>query len=127
MEERRALRDYIENSILSICKEAMCFGSKSNRLPNTTSISMPFVSSASQLIHFDMQGIAVSVGSACSSGTAKPPHVHMAMGYDEAVAKTAIRVSLGINNTKMEADEFINSWYTIYSRSNSNALIQKAI
>ena len=127
MEEKKILRDYIEDKILQLCKDAIVFGKGSLRLPNTASISMPSVNASSQVMHFDIDGVAVSAGSACSSGTAKLPHVHMAMGYDEAVAKTAIRISLGIKNTKAEADAFINSWNTLYSRSWNNSIIQKAI
>ncbi|WP_322497346.1 aminotransferase class V-fold PLP-dependent enzyme [Candidatus Cyrtobacter comes] len=111
------LRDYIENKILSISKgNAIIFGKDSPRLPNTSSIGMVVASAQAQLIHFDMDGIMLSAGSACSSGAMRTPYVQAAMGYEEKIANSAIRISLSPANTIKEADRFICAWETMYSR-----------
>ncbi len=115
IEKTKTLINYIEKQILSISDKVTIFGGNVNRLPNTTSISMPYVNSETQVIHFDTHGIAVSAGAACSSGKTKNPYVHMAMGYSESEAKTALRVSLGINNNIEEAQYFINVWKKLYN------------
>ncbi|AEI88598.1 MAG: DNA-binding transcriptional regulator, IscR family [Candidatus Midichloria mitochondrii] len=125
MAKTEPIRDYIEEEILNIASQAVFFGKGAVRLPNTSSISMPNVTAEAQIIHFDTNGIAISNGSACSSGTSKLPHVHMAMGYSLEEAKTATRISLGINNTHEEAKRFIQVWKDLYLRSNK--LIKDAI
>jgi len=119
MKKTSAIRDYIEDNIEQLSEKVIFFGKDATRLPNTSSIGMPNVSAESQMIHFDTNGIAISNGSACSSGSSKQSHVHMSMGYSSEETKTAIRVSLGINNTYDEADQFIHAWKDLYARSNS--------
>ncbi|WHQ46608.1 MAG: aminotransferase class V-fold PLP-dependent enzyme [Candidatus Midichloria sp.] len=112
------IRDYIEEEISAIAEQSVFFGKDAIRLPNTSSIGMPNVTAEAQTIHFDINSIAISNGSACSSGTSKLPHVYMAMGYSLEEAKTAIRISLGINNTYEEANKFVQVWKDLYLRSN---------
>ncbi len=112
------IRDYIEEEIIKIAPEVTVFGKNAPRLPNTSSISMPGISNETQVIYFDINGIAVSSGSACSSGRVDLPYVQMAMGYSEEVARTSLRISLGINNTIVEAKEFIVLWKQLYLKSN---------
>ncbi|MBN8827199.1 MAG: cysteine desulfurase [Sphingobacteriia bacterium] len=111
------LRDYIEENIFSITKDAKFIGKNVERLPNTSSIYMPGVSNETQLISFDMESISVSAGSACSSGRIAASHVLIACGIGEQEAKNIIRVSLGIQNNKDEADKFINLWRKIYENN----------
>lgn len=111
------LRDYLEAEIQNICPQTVVFSGESIRIPNTTSFSMPNTNSETQLIHFDTKGFAVSAGSACSSGRIDLPKTHMSLGYDEATSRAAIRVSLGISNTKDEVDSFIESWRELYEQS----------
>lgn len=118
MSKTEQIRNYIEKEISVISGDAIFFGRDAIRLPNTSSIGMPGITAESQVIHFDINGIAVSNGSACSSGTTKTPHVYMAMGYALDNAKTAIRITLGTNNTYEEADKFIQVWKDLYVRSN---------
>ena len=111
------LRDYLENSVKSISSDAIIFGEKAkSRLPNTSYIATPDISSQTQLIHFDMDRIAVSSGSACSSGKIGKSHVLSAMGIEDMLADCAIRVSLGHSNTKEDIDAFINSWRSLVER-----------
>lgn len=111
-------RDYMEAKILSICPDAIIFGKNAPRLPNTSSISMPNISNETQLIHFDINGIAISVGSACSSGRISLPRIHMSMGYSEAVSRSAVRVSMGYNTSKVEVEKFISTWKDLYNKNN---------
>lgn len=118
-QELSEIRDYIEKSIRKKTKDSIFFGEGGPRLPNTTSFTMPNVSSETQVIHFDIKGFSVSAGSACSSGRVDLPHVQMSMGYSEELSRTALRVSLGINNTMQEADMFIKAWRELYFNSNN--------
>jgi cysteine desulfurase len=111
------LRDYLEEQITLICPESTIFGVKSSRLPNTASFTMPNINSETQLIHFDSREFAISAGAACSSGRIDLPRVHMSLGYDEQIARTAIRVSLGLNNTRDEVDSFVQAWGDLYKQS----------
>lgn len=102
----KVLRDRLESEIKAFANDAVIFGEEAERLPNTSFIAMPNATSETQLIHFDMHDIAVSAGSACSSGKIEPSHVLKAMGIDDKVAKTAIRVSLGKNSGEADIDTF---------------------
>lgn len=83
------------------------FGQNSVRLPNTSQFSVQGYDGEALLMALDREGIAVSSGSACSSGKGEPSHVLLAMGIDESVARGAIRVSLGQQNTSQEVDTFL--------------------
>lgn len=73
-------------------------------------IAMPHLSGSAQLMRFDLQGIAVSQGSACSSGSLRPSHVLEAMGVEPELAGRTIRVSLGWNTTRQEVERFCDAW-----------------
>ncbi|MDX2049744.1 MAG: cysteine desulfurase family protein [Rickettsiaceae bacterium] len=104
------LRDFLEENI-NLSPNAIIIGQNTSRLPNTSLISTIGVDSNLQLIKFDQSGICVSNGAACSSGTVKRSHVIKEMGYDEEVAKSAVRVSFGLNNTIDDAKKFLNAWH----------------
>jgi cysteine desulfurase len=108
--EIECLRNYLEDKLTSINNEVVVFGKSSLRLPNTSLISMPNVHNETQVIYFDLNGIAVSAGAACSSGKVDVSLTLLAMGYSEEVAKTALRISLGYGTTKAEIDAFIKLW-----------------
>jgi cysteine desulfurase len=112
------LRNEMEATLMNY--GAKIIGKESPRLPNTSCIMMPTVNSETQLINFDLAGFSLSAGSACSSGRINISHVLTAMGYTDQEAATAIRVSLGIETTKMEIDKFIEKWQEIYQRLASN-------
>lgn len=112
------IRNYIENEISSFCDSVVIFGKNSlKRLPNTTSITMPGVKSEVQVAFFDSYGIAVSAGSACSSGRVEFPHVQMSMMSSYKEASCTLRVSLGINNTMEEARSFVEKWKELYTKN----------
>ncbi len=89
----------------------------SPRLATIASYRMPDVQSSAQLIQFDMAGIAISAGSACSSGSMKPSHVLAAMGWSEAHASEVIRVSFGPETTRADVYRFIEAWKRIAGRT----------
>jgi cysteine desulfurase len=74
---------------------------------------MPGVAATTQLIRFDMAGIAVSAGSACASGSMKPSHVLSAMGWDMQESQEVVRVSFGRSTTRAELDAFVATWREI--------------
>ena len=99
-----ALRDRLEREILSRVPGTMVNGARQPRVPNTTNISFERVEAESLLIALDLEGIAVSTGAACSSGTLEPSHVLRAMGLPTHRAQNSIRFSLGAGNTDAEID-----------------------
>ncbi|MES2173975.1 MAG: aminotransferase class V-fold PLP-dependent enzyme [Pseudomonadota bacterium] len=86
------------------------------RIPTIASYRMPGVSARAQLIQFDMAGISVSAGSACSSGSLKTSHVLGAMGWDEAAASEVVRVSFGPQACDSDMDRFIAIWKSLAQR-----------
>jgi len=113
-----ALRDCIEEALGD---DATVYGKAAARLPNTTCIGMADVSAETQVMAFDLAGIAVSAGSACSSGKVEPSHVLLAMGVPEKDASEAVRVSLGWTSTEDDVETFIKEWRTLRSRAGTAA------
>lgn len=103
----RALRDRLEHGVLAAIVGAERNGAAEPRVPNTTNISFERIESESLLIGLDLDGIAVSSGSACSSGTLEPSHVLKAMGLPHARTLSSIRFSLGTANTEADVDRVI--------------------
>ncbi len=93
----------------------------SPRVATIASYRMPGVASAAQLIQFDLAGIAVSAGSACSSGSLKPSHVLIAMGWSEADAAEVVRVSFGPDTTRADVYRFVETWRRIFSDAKARA------
>lgn len=110
------LRDKIESTLKEKAPSLKVFGKDAPRIPNTTMFCLPGMPSETQMIALDLAGIAVSNGSACSSGTVQPSHVLKAMGVPDAEAASALRVSLGWNTTEKEVDFFIAEWVKMYER-----------
>ena len=104
-----ALRDRLEAGVLSNVPGTERNGAASPRVPNTTNISIDRVEAESMLIGLDLAGIAVSSGSACSSGTLEPSHVLKAMGLPHARTLGSIRFSLGAANTQADIDRVIEA------------------
>jgi cysteine desulfurase len=102
-----ALRDRLERGILSAVSGTAVNGDPNSRVPNTTNISFEGVEAESLLIALDLDGFAVSTGSACSSGALEPSHVLRAMGLSAHRTQNSIRFSLGLGNTEAEADQLL--------------------
>ncbi|MZH04603.1 MAG: cysteine desulfurase [Nitrospinae bacterium] len=98
------LRDYFQKQILELIPGTELFGDGEHRLPNTLNLGFDGVEGDTLLIALDMEGVAVSTGSACSSGTGLPSHVLQAMGIEEDKINSSIRFSLGFNTTRSELD-----------------------
>jgi cysteine desulfurase len=101
------LRDRLEEGVLASVSGTAINGARSPRVPNTTNISFDRVEAESLLIALDLEGIAVSTGSACSSGTLEPSHVLKAMGFPPHRTQNSIRFSLGAANTDADVDRVI--------------------
>jgi cysteine desulfurase len=108
MERARQLRDGLEHAILDSGGEVI--GAAVPRIPTIGAYRMPGIPSNAQLIQFDMAGIAVSAGSACSSGSLKPSRVLAAMAMPETIAREVVRVSIGRDTGEREIDRFASVW-----------------
>lgn len=100
----RNLRDRFESEVESRIDDIVANGDREQRLPHLSNISFRFVEGEGLLIHLDMNGVAVSTGSACSSGTLEPSPVIRALGRDEELARGSIRFSFGKDNSEEEVD-----------------------
>jgi cysteine desulfurase len=111
------LRDGLERRIKAIAPSVRLFGAGAERLPNTTCLEMPGMLSETQVIAFDLAGISLSAGAACSSGKVTASHVLKAMGFGEDVARSVVRVSMGWTTNAADVDRFIDVWTGIYRRA----------
>ena len=102
-----ALRDRLEAGILKDVSGTAVNGETMRRVPNTTNVSFDRIEAESLLIALDLEGIAVSTGSACSSGTLEPSHVLKAMGFPAHRTQNSIRFSFGAANTDADVDRVI--------------------
>jgi cysteine desulfurase len=118
------MREKMEEQI-SAYPGAKIVGQDAPRISNTSCIMMHNVPSQLQLMHFDLNNIALSAGAACSSGKISASHVLTSMGYSEQEASSAIRVSLGTNNTEAELESFISLWQEIYYKHETGLRGQK--
>lgn len=109
VERMASLRDLLENGLRGIAG-ATVFADDVARLPNTVLFTAPGLKAETAVIGFDLEGIAVSSGSACSSGRVQPSHVLSAMGYDPAVAQGAVRLSLGWSTEPEDINRALEAW-----------------
>ncbi|SEQ05723.1 cysteine desulfurase [Faunimonas pinastri] len=114
--ELARLRDELEAGLIEISPEIGIMGRDLARLPNTTLFVVPGVAAETAVIAFDLQGIAVSAGSACSSGKVAASHVLEAMGLPFDLARSGIRVSLCVDASRADIHRFIAAWREIYPR-----------
>jgi cysteine desulfurase len=106
----RGLRDRLEEELSAISPRAVIFGAGAERLPNTTLFAVEGIKAETAIIALDLEGVAVSSGAACSSGKVAPSHVLAAMGVSPALARGALRVSLGWETTQADVERFLNAW-----------------
>mgnify|MGYP005704141149 FL=1 len=111
----------MEDELLKAAPGVFIYGRGAQRLCNTSAILMPGVKAETQLMSFDLAGIAVSAGSACSSGKVAASPVLKAMGASDADATATIRVSLGWHTTKEDIDHFLATWIALFERTRSSA------
>jgi cysteine desulfurase len=113
---RAALRDELEAGALSIAPNAVVLSARVERLPNTSCIAVPGVKAETLVIGLDLAGVAVSSGSACSSGKVEASHVLSAMGVPEEIAQGAIRVSLGFATKRDDIENFLKAFAELIGR-----------
>jgi cysteine desulfurase len=106
----RALRDRLETGLKAITPAAVIFGAEAERLPNTTLFATEGMKAETAVISFDLEGIAVSSGAACSSGKVQPSHVLAAMGVSPSLTRGAVRLSLGWATTEGDIERFLGAW-----------------
>jgi cysteine desulfurase len=111
-----ALRDRLEQGILTTIPDVSVNGATAPRLPTTTNLSFKGVDGQSLVVALDLKGIATSTGSACSSGSLEPSHVLIAMGLDDEWLQGAVRFSLGAGNTPAEVDAVVHTLPPIVAR-----------
>jgi cysteine desulfurase len=109
------LRDQFETRLKAISPQAVVFGATAERLPNTSLFAVAGLKAETAIISFDLNGIAVSSGSACSSGKVQMSTVLMAMGVEPDLARGAVRVSLGWTTTEHDLELLLNAWKQVAS------------
>ena len=120
-DEVAQFRSILENAIASASDQTIFVGNEVERLPNTSCILTPSWKGETQVMQMDLAGFAVSAGSACSSGKVKVSKVLLAMGYNEAEASSAIRVSLGLETTKDDVLRFADVWAAKFEKHQRRA------
>jgi len=119
MSKLQELRRYLDEAIETL--GGVVIAGSSDRIPTITSYAMPGLAGSSQLVQFDLAGIAVSAGSACSSGSMKASPVMAAMGLPDDIASSFVRISFGPSTEKADVDRFIAEWQRVRDRAVSRA------
>jgi cysteine desulfurase len=117
----QALRNNLEAGLRAATPAAIIFGAGAERLPNTTLFTVAGLKAETAVILFDLEGVAVSSGAACSSGKVQSSHVLAAMDVEPALARGAVRVSLGPTSTQDDVERFLTAWITV-----AGALLEKS-
>jgi cysteine desulfurase len=110
-----ALRDKFEARLKSGAAQVVIFGEGATRLPNTSLFTVPGLKAETAIIAFDLNGVAVSSGSACSSGKVQASHVLAAMGVEPALARGAVRISLGWSTEEADLEMLLTAWNKVVS------------
>ncbi len=113
------LRDRLERGVTAA--GGAVIAATSPRVPWISALHMPGVPAATQLMHFDLAGIAVSAGAACSSGSMKPSHVLTAMGYESGAVEEVIRVSFAPSTTDADVERFLEAWRALQAKTRVEA------
>jgi cysteine desulfurase len=109
-ERLASLRQRLEAGLKAIWPDTIIFGENAPRVANTAQFAAPGIRAQTALMALDLDGIAVSSGSACSSGTMKFSEVVRSMGFALDVAESAVRVSTGWATTEADIDRFLEAW-----------------
>lgn len=117
----KALRDAFESALKDISASTVIFGQGAERLGNTSCFAVPGIAAEMALMALDLDGVAVSSGSACSSGKVSASHVLTAMAVDDELAAGAIRVSLGWNTTEEDIERVVRALQRIVNRLKGRA------
>jgi len=118
-----ALRDRIIDGVLARVPDAILTGHRTERLPNNASFVIRGTDGASVVMALDLEGFAVSSGSACTSGDTEPSHVILALGIDREAAKGSLRVTVGRGTTDADVDAFIATLPKVVNRVRGTAAV----
>ncbi len=116
-----ALRDELVRRVLEVVPDARLNGAADDRLPGNAHLSFPGCEGDSLLMLLDHRGIECSTGSACSAGVPQPSHVLLAMGRDEAEARSSLRFSLGRTNSSADIDALVSAIGPVVERARAAA------
>jgi cysteine desulfurase len=122
-----ALRDRLESGVKAIAPSAVVFGAAADRLPNTTAFAAPGMKAETAVIAFDLEGIAVSSGAACSSGKVQPSHVLAAMGVSPELVRGGVRVSLGWTTTESDIERFLLAWRKVSGALSKESKVSRGL
>ena len=117
-----SLQCRIETALREIQPQTRVFGDGTDRVANTTAFAVPGLTSETALVAMDLAGVALSSGSACSSGKVAPSHVLAEMGVSADVARGALRLSTGLATTTADVDRFLDAWTQFLSRRAQRAV-----
>ena len=120
-EEVAEVRNILDSALSSGANNTISVGKGAERLPNTLCLIAPGWKGETQVMAMDLAGVAVSAGSACSSGKVRASKVLTAMGYDEGLAAQAIRISIGPGVSRSDVERFADVWLAAYARARSRA------
>lgn len=110
-----SLRDRLEAQLRALTPNLIVFGRDAARLPNTSLVAVPGTKAETAVIAFDLNGIALSSGAACSSGKVQASHVLAAMGVEPALARAALRFSVGPTTTETDLERLLTAWKAVVS------------
>ncbi len=122
-----ALRTLLEEGLRTVSPRAVILGGAAERLPNTTLLALEGIKAETAIIALDLEGVAVSAGAACSSGKVQSSHVLAAMGVSPALARGALRVSLGWTTTPADIERFLNAWRKLAGALSKESKEQRGI
>ena len=112
----KELRIYLESLLLEQISDIEILGAKGKRLPNTVNALVSGIDGETLLMNLDLEGVSVSTGAACSSGSREPSPVLLAMGFSVAEAQRSLRMSLGWDTSKQELDDFVTILKSVVTR-----------
>lgn len=127
MQALGALRDAMEERLRRVTPDVVVMAPGAGRLPNTSCVALPGVPAETQVMALDLAGIAVSAGSACSSGKVRPSRVLRAMGASADIAGSAIRISLGWRTAPEDIEHFVDGWATMVARIRGNRHAERVV
>jgi cysteine desulfurase len=113
---QRKLRDMVERGIREVAPEAVILAERAERLPNTVSFAVPGIAAETAVIAFDLDGVALSAGAACSSGKVGVSETLKAMGVSPEIAKGAMRLSIGWDTNEDRISRFLEAWKRVYDK-----------
>jgi cysteine desulfurase len=116
------LREWLERQVRTVTPEAIVIAERAARLPNTTGLALPGASAETLIIQFDLAGIAVSAGAACSSGKVGASHVLATLGFSQELAGAAIRISLGHGSREHDVAHFLEVWTSLAAKRRPRAV-----